>query len=288
MRISPPKQRPFFKRIPYDIIYDYSSFNDYRVLFLLLLHKHMLSNSWEENATIYLNYSTALKLVGLTPDRHKNANLDQFRNLISQLITLGDITTSNIETVKDTTLIINPDSQIFYPKERFGILYDFEIDFILKSWNDPSYFGVKPWKLLLVLAYLRININTRYGTAYNTKKNRERYPETYHQYYVNMSEDLGLNQSTIAKCVDELVEMGIIACKHTSNFRGSTNLLTGRTIFANQYKYDLQQRGYLDSVYDYQKEIRECEGRLTSKRNPLKADTFNTNMEDDDTELPFD
>ena len=122
--------------------------------------------------------------------------------------------------------------------KKFTILYDFEIDFILKSWNSPSYSGIKPWKLLLVLSYLRLNINTRYGSAYNTKKNRERYPETYHQYYTNISDDLGLNQSTIAKCVDDLVEMGIIACKHTSGFKGSANLLTGRTIFANQYKYD--------------------------------------------------
>ena len=165
--------------------------------------------------------------------------------------------------------------------------YDFEIDFILKSWNSPSYSGIKPWKLLLVLSYLRLNINTRYGSAYNTKKNRERYPETYHQYYTNISDDLGLNQSTIAKCVDDLVEMGIIACKHTSGFKGSANLLTGRTIFANQYKYDLQQRGRLDSIYDYKKEIQECEGRLTSKRKQLKADKIYEHIEDD-MELPFD
>lgn len=287
MTISPPKQRPFFKRIPYDIIYDHTRFNDYRVLFFLLLQKHMLTNSWEEQMMIYLNYSVALKLIGITPDRHKNANIDQFRELINHLILFGDVTTSGISSSKDAMLIVNPDSQMFYPKERFAILYDFEIDFILKSWNKPPYSGIKPWKLLLVLSYLRLNINTRYGLAYNTKKNRERYPETYHQYYINISEDLGLHQSTIAKCVDELVEMGIIACKHTSGFKGSTNLLTGRTIFANQYKYDLQQRGRLDSVYDYKKEIQECEGRLVSKRKPLKADGIFEHTEED-MELPFD
>lgn len=287
MMISPPKQRPFFKRIPYDIIYDHARFNDYRVLFFLLLQKHTLTNSWEEQTMIYLNYSSAFKLIGITPDRHKNANIDQFRELINQLILFGDVTTSNISTSKDAMLIINPDSQMFYPKEHFAILYDFEIDFILKSWNTHSYSGIKPWKLLLVLSYLRLNINTRYGSAYNTKKNRERYPETYHQYYTNISDDLGLNQSTIAKCVDDLVEMGIIACKHTSGFKGSANLLTGRTIFANQYKYDLQQRGRLDSIYDYKKEIQECEGRLTSKRKQLKADKIYEHIEDD-MELPFD
>lgn len=283
MKITPPTKRPYFKRIPRCLIYDFIRFNDYRVLFYLLLQQHMMSNSWEDNCVIFMDYSRTLSHINICPDRHKNANLEHFRHFVEELIQSNDLILDESTTIKQPTLYVNKASDFFYPHEQFAILYDFEINYILNQSKDTLPNGVQRWKLLLVLAYLRLNINVRYGTAYNTKQNRQEYPETYHQYFRNIADDLNLHKTAISKCIDALTEMGIIAYKHTKIFTNYNKTIAGRTIFANQYKYDLQQKGYLDSSYDFKKEIKECEMKLQGKDNKgLSTDT------EDDMELPFD
>ena len=123
------------------------------------------------------------------------------------------------------------------PENNFGLLYDFEIEFI-KDYKSP-YKNLNNSVILLVLSYIRAFAWSRTTEIYdhsNTSKKEK--PEIFHSQLQDMEHFTGISSRLISKAVDVLEEANIIKTYRMPSYKDSEgNWHNEDTIFVFLYKY---------------------------------------------------
>lgn len=106
------------------------------------------------------------------------------------------------------------------PPNNFGIIYDFEIETIMKYVS--SYRPLSKSILLLVLSYLRAFTWLR-ATAISghSDKSKKSKPEIFHSQFKTMGEYLGIKEKLISKAITVLEKMEIIKTHRMPCFQDS-------------------------------------------------------------------
>lgn len=102
---------------------------------------------------------------------------------------------------------------------------------------------ISPYYVLLVLAYIRLNIHNKHDGL----------PNTCFRYYETIAEDLGISEQYVAKSVNILSVLGIISYIRlqptVKEINGKMIKRDGIKIFANTYRYIKTER----NTYEFDK-----------------------------------
>lgn len=160
------------------------------------------------------------------------------------------------------------------PNKNFGLIYDFEIEAILKY--QSSYKPLNKSILLLLLSYIRaytwIRPNELTGHSEKSKKNK---PEIFHSQYEVMENFIGVKSKMISKATKVLEELKIIKTHRMPSYKDSEGKWhTDDIIYICPYKIISQNKTFRlceKEEYDWEKELeygiqylREC--KYSSKK----------------------
>lgn len=245
-----------FKKVPKEIIYSSEKFNNNKRILLFLFLQYMIQTDVEDKKNFNFDLSYLLNWTSITPNRHRGGINDQFRSMLKSMETKNYIQKNSNSLGKFDNYYTNDD--IFNPKENFGIVYNFEVDYILTAYKNKEILGKNAhYNLLLVLSYIRSNIKKISKIEYFNTDCHSNNPRTCWRHFTKMSEDLGLTTSTISECVDTLDKMGIIAHLHPKRKKFPNGVwINPPTIFADKYLFDNNLN--LISHYSWEKEIANC------------------------------
>lgn len=144
------------------------------------------------------------------------------------------------------------------PADNFGLLYDFEIDFI-KNYKSP-YKNLNTSIILLILSYIRAFAWNRTNEVYdhsNTSKKEK--PEIFHAQFQDMEYFTGISSRLISKVVDVLKNLGIVETYRMPNYKDSEgNWHNEDTIFVFLYKYKKKSSDICrcsNEEYDFKTEL---------------------------------
>lgn len=199
------------------------------------------------DTTISFSVKSIINWMGKEMDRHKNGNIFN-DDIISDIKKLNEMNlindfdksvflTKNVETVFNfdefEELIKVEDFANIYLDEIYKILnYDYS-----KIGNNGSFGN---YTVLLVFSYLRLKMPMKL----ECNENRMKKSEAYDTFYKTIAKSVGLSEKMTIRCIDILVELGLIYKEDRSrvyykdNF-DSLRYITRTTIFCNTYK-----RGY--------------------------------------------
>lgn len=153
--------------------------------------------------------------------------------------------------------LLNKDKII--PPNNFGIIYDFEIDTIMK-YKSP-YRPLNHSILLLLLAYIRaytwIRKTELSGHSETSKKSK---PEIFHSQFKTMGGFLGVKEKLISKATYVLEEMNIIKIHRMPCYQDKDgNWHTDDVIFICPYKIVVIENKLFvcdKKIYDWEKELK--------------------------------
>lgn len=189
-----------------------------------------------------LMISNMVDWLGLKPDKRVNGSNDRTLRIMDDIYSLGYFTYLT-EKNRNAYMECKFNSE-FYNSEcsnGYSLVYIDELQKIMYH-KDTS---VSNATILLVFAYLRNKIPRRPNkllpeerSVDGIRERRERLPEAYIDYMVNMADELGISTQTLTKAIHILEsELNLIA---TSKFYRTKNkdneFRTLPTIFANTYK----------------------------------------------------
>lgn len=143
------------------------------------------------------------------------------------------------------------------PSNNFGIIYDFEIETIMKY--ESSYRPLNHSILLLVLSYIRAYtwIRTTQTTGHSKKSQRNK-PEIFHSQFKIMGEYLGVREKLLSKAVSALEKMNIIKTHRMPSYQDQDgNWHTDDVIFICPYKIIINKSFFIcdKETYDWEKEL---------------------------------
>lgn len=144
------------------------------------------------------------------------------------------------------------------PPSNFGVIYDFEIETIMKykSPYRPLNYSV----LLLVLSYIRAYTWLRSSqTTGHSEKSKKSKPEIFHSQFTVMEKYIGVKTKLISKAVTVLKDMGIIKTYRMPSYQDKDGQWhTDDIIFICPYKIAASKNGlYIcnKDTYDWEKEL---------------------------------
>lgn len=179
-----------------------------------------------------------------TPNRHKNGINTKFIESIEQLSDRGYIDT--FDKPNHTSLskaYIDMDRISDECNEnRFATVYIDELNKILNYKNPnpkDSFFNADI--ILLVFSYLRMMIPRRKNRLMpedneNLNKRKERFPDAYDCYQIDMANELGISQKSVSKAICALKDIGLIYHEELPRVQINGNWHTSSTLFCNFYK----------------------------------------------------
>lgn len=152
--------------------------------------------------------------------------------------------------------LLNAD--IIFPKNNFGLIYDFEIKAITNY--KSSYTSLNKSILLLVLSYIRaftwIRSNEVSGHSEKSKRNK---PEIFYSHFKTIGENLGINPKLVSRATDILRDLGILKVYEMPTYQDENKYWhNGETIFICPYKissYKGNLRVSSKDEYNWEKEL---------------------------------
>lgn len=160
------------------------------------------------------------------------------------------------------------------PTKNFGIIYDFEIEAIMKY--QIPYKPLNKSIILLLLSYIRaftwVRRNEMSGHSEKSKKNK---PEIFHSQFEFMENHIGVRAKMISKATIVLEELGIIKTYRMPSYRDDKGQWhTDDIIYICPYKIVSERKTFRlcsKDEYDWEKELeygiqylREC--KYSSKK----------------------
>lgn len=231
---------------------------------------------------------------GFIPNSHEGKSDEQFSNLTSWLNDIGYIShdekkNDKIDSKKHyTTLLVadlNPDwYKSATESNRFTILYLDEINKIMNYDCGKKSKSLTNSNILLVFAYLRLQMPIRNSTEGESQEKRLAMPEVFYSYYKDISIELGINEKTLSSILKilsnelELIYMQHIKREESKEKDGTVKWTTFPTFFCNRYKR-LQGKLIYSGFNYYNYEIQN----KINKTNFNKFDKTNTKVEDSET-----
>lgn len=130
--------------------------------------------------------------------------------------------------------------------KRFAKIYLDELTAVIQYRTKSNDTRFDNSVVLLVFAYLRVNIYQNNGLAGYEDMS---YPEAYDTYYKDIANELGISERAVSKAIDVLTDLHLIYVKHRNKIKyldlktHKEKYLTPTSIFCNTYKR-VQIKGY--------------------------------------------
>lgn len=174
---------------------------------------------------------------GYKPNSHKNMINDKCKDVLNHFVNndLFSEYPDDFSAFKhDQYIEVALNYEWFSPKTTYAYIEIEEIDKILNFKNTISSSNkITSSKLLLLLAYIRVNKLTR--TKIQSESHPENKPEIFYKHYKVIAEDLNLSEDTIVVATDILCKLDIIATKEIPRYQDdSGNWHTDVTLFADK------------------------------------------------------
>lgn len=256
---SKPTNIPRYVTIPKEIIYD-KNLGDKRVIvYSYLCSRRALDDS------VAFSINELVKWTGLIPNYHEGKINHKYLDYLELLSHYG-----YFDSCPDFIKLksIKGNGEYYYkaqlniekfdiPKE-FGIIYFDELQKIINFKEELKKENIDTSRLssayiLLLLAYIRANINRS-----------DNKPRCCFRLYKTISEDIGISERYIARIVEILDVMNIIAHQEGRRTRysksdGSFGFNTAPKVFADYRKFIRDEHGNtkLDDSYDFKYEIQK-------------------------------
>lgn len=160
----------------------------------------------------------------------------------------------NEHTNSDKYRCVQLDVTKFDVSDNFAMIYFNEIDKIVHFKDELKYTDIDLKRIsqsyiLLVLAYIRVNLN------YNPEK-----PLCCYRRIKKIHEDIGLSEKYISRCIEILDALEIIAFKKMKRQKiHGEKYVTTPTVFANyrKFKVDREYEYMIDNDYEFEDEIKK-------------------------------
>lgn len=254
-----------FVTIPREIIYQ-KDFGNVRVGVYSYLAQHRLIDGTKVSFTI----RNMIEWMRQSPNRHPGKINDQCINMVCSLSNkkyiVSTLKVSELKSNFERYNVFSIDPYMFTSSVSYAIISYDELEnireykeFLIRERKksvDTS--GLTVNILLLVLAYVRVNIN-KYSDQINC----------CYRHFKTIEEDIGLPQKTIVKAIDVLEELKLIRCREMRRWKyigtdGKYHYKTPPKIFADEHRYKKNQNGeyVIDTDYDPEREIRMQEEDL--------------------------
>lgn len=218
---------------------------------------------------------------------------DKFKQVITWFYENGpmhnydDSDYSEKNFTEKNTVVVDLNKDWIFPEKHFGMVFDFEIDYI-KEYSEKNKLQmdkrITHSTVLLLLAYIRCNIRYRAMECYELVSEIEKNPEVFYRKYSEMSIDLGIPERICSKCIDILCDLQILEKQAMPRFRDDDgNWHTDSTIFANKYKYvqDCKTKEpVLYEEYKVKREIKYAKKMVASKSFSKVSKKNYKNMEE--------
>lgn len=253
-----PKIPQHYIKVPKEIILQ-SELPEHRISALCYLN---YNQTWDQS----VHYSPAymIQWCGYKPNWRKlkdnKENIyDKFLRCMKWFNENGYILGFNSEKYIQSTFqssLINKEKLL--PPNNFGIIYDFEIETIMKYIS--SYRPLNKSILLLVLSYLRAFTWIRATQiSGHSDKSKKKKPEIFHSQFKAMGEYLGVKEKLISKAITVLEKIGIIKTHRMPCFqdRGGT-WHSDDIIFVFRYKVMVSNKALhicTKEEYDFEQEL---------------------------------
>lgn len=221
-----------------------------------------LSTRKQANGAVHFSITSLCDFLGVKPDHHKFKSNYTIYNDLDMMAVFGYFKESpDFEFIKEhergtkESFEVIPLDTIFNPSGRFAVIGMDEIDSIIK-YRDGQSSKVNISHILLLLAYIRININ----------KSRNK-PRCCYRLYSSIENDIDLSIYNIKKALSILQELGIITVGESAR-TCFYNKETGKKSFANPFKIFADSRIYLpdNNSYDPLQEIEKQKLILENKQ----------------------
>lgn len=234
------------------------------------------------NVTYSLNYLLNWFGYKASENRHKGAVTIQSQYLdcmqwLKDKQYIQSFDAENFRTDKLNESYVT-DVDKLYPKKNYGILYDFEVEFV-KNIKFNKKHVINNSLVLMFLAYIRAyswnrgNLEKIYLS--HSQKSKQEKPEIFNSTYKSMSSVLGLSERTISKLTEFLEEVGIIRTHRLPKYKDShSRWHHGEIIYVFNYKFQyLNRRYYSCDDYNPKQEIKN--GIKFIRENQYETKKFN-------------
>lgn len=239
------------------------------------------------NRKVAYTIESLVSWCGYVPNCRKGRTDEQFEKITSWLQDIGYISchpNTDNPTQPYTTLLIADFHSDWYQsnKGNFAMLYLDEINKIMEYDCGKKSKSLTNSNILLVFAYLRLQIHIRSATEGESRERRLIAPEVFYSYYKDISTELGINEKTLSSILKILSkELGLIYMQRvkreeTKGKDGVTKWTTFPTFFCNTYKRlngVLMYSGYNYYNYEIQNKIRKTNFNSFNKTNTKVEDS---------------
>lgn len=253
-----PQVPKLYVKVPKEIVLE-NSLTEHRISVLCYLN---YNQTWERTVGYspihmiqWCGYKTNWRKL---PNGNKNI-YDKFLDCMDWYFKNGYIIDFDSKKYTRNTFqasLLNED--VIFPKNNFGLLYDFEIKAIM-DYQSP-YKPLNRSIILLLLSYIRaftwIRSNQISGHSEKSKKNK---PEIFYSQFKTIGESLGVNPRLISRATNILCELGIIKKHKMPAYKDSdNNWHSGEIIFICPYKissYKGELKICSKDEYNWEKEL---------------------------------
>lgn len=230
-----PDMAERYVKVPKEIILA-KDLSEHRISTLLYLN---YNQTWDE--IVHYSPTYMIQWSGYKPSWNRNAKnniYEKFKSCMDWCFLNGyivDYDKNKYTQSKYQTSLLNIEK--LRPESNFGLLYDFEIEFI-KNYKSP-YKNLNSSVILLILSYIRAfawNKKTELYDHSDTSKKEK--PEIFHAQFQDMEYFTGISSRLISKAVDVLEEAKIIKTYRMPSYKDSEgNWHNEDTIFVFLYRY---------------------------------------------------
>lgn len=233
-------------RVPASIILDKDS-DDKRISAFSFFS---MRRGFDNTVTFTLNGMA--RWLGKKPDRHSGGVNDKLCIETKRLAEKGYISLDGkVGNSSEADAVFNVDKITDECDNNwFAVIYLDELRKILEYKQSGKDAIKNNDSILLVFAWLRmkimrrrnklfpeeINIDGSNDTVKDINARKKKNPDAYDCYYYNIANDVGISTRTVAKCVDALMDMGLVYSEQLPRTNRDGKWQTNHTVFCNYYK----------------------------------------------------
>lgn len=257
-----------FFRVPASIILDRDS-DDKRVSVFSFFS---MRRGFDNTVTFTLNGMS--KWLNKKPDRHAGGVNDRLRIETERLADNGYISVDGkIGNSTEADAVFNVDKVTDEcDKNLFAVIY---LDELRKILEYDDLVKCRD-SMLLVFAWLRMRIMRRRNKLYPEEINsdgtndtfkdidarKKKSPDAYDCWYCDIADEIGISDRVVSKCVDALMDIGLIYSEQLPRTKRDGKWQTNHTVFCNFYKREngmLLANGkkyYLEEISNKKKKLK--------------------------------
>lgn len=251
-----PEKITHFVKVSKKVILE-NSLPEHRISILLYF---LYNQTWDE--MVHYSPIYMIRWSGYKPNWHRGTSENiytKFRDCMQWYFKNGYLLNFDKDIFVQNTFqssLLNKKEIV--PTENFGIIYDFEIERIMKY--KSNYRPLNKSILLLLLSYIRAftwnRTNQFTGHSEKSKKNK---PEIFHSQFKTIAQFTGNTEKMISKATSVLEELGLIMTYRMPRYKDTNgNWNTDDIIYVCPYKFESSKNNIIKrntDQYDYKKEL---------------------------------